>query len=89
VGKAVAFFTEGAELGNPGCQYKLGMLLGGEAARLWVRRAALAGLTDAQHQVGLWLLEAGERAAAEVWIRRAAEQGDPRARHTLREFGRG
>lgn len=61
--------------------------LGHEAARVaWMRRAAEAGLAEAQCHLAAELSQQGDDRGAAEWCRRAAERGLARAQHALGLF---
>ena len=87
--QAIAEWRPLAEKGNPDAQFNLGQAykLGRgvpadlRIAQSWYEKAAQAGHSEAQANLGLILYQSGRKAAAMPWIKRAAERGDPRAQY--------
>ena len=89
------WYRVGAEQGNAGAQYDLGVMnLQGEggpknytAAVQWFRKAAEQGHVDAQYNLGvMYMLGQGvsqDYAQAAQWFRKAAEQGNVNAQGRL------
>lgn len=69
---------------NIGQAYRLGRGVAQDeaAAMIWYERAARQGLTQAEANYGLLLLQK-DRAAALPWLVKASEKGDPRAQYVV------
>lgn len=69
---------------NIGQAYRLGRGVAQDetAAMLWYERAARQGLTQAEANYGLLLLQR-DRAAAMPWLAKASAKGDPRAQYVV------
>jgi TPR repeat protein len=83
--RAYILFKEAAAAGDMLAAYKVGCYLGGQfpgvvpldktEALDYKQRAAEAGYDRAQHDVGLMLLDRGDRPGAEHWLGLASHQG--------------
>jgi len=82
-----------AQHGNPHAQYFLASLYldftsptpDPAAAMVWLKRAATAGVAEAQYRLGMALLEE-DRLAALAWLQQAANASHPSANERLGEY---
>ncbi len=93
--KALTFFEEAAQKGEPVAQFNLASILShGEGvwadkkrAFFWYEKAANAGVPQAMHNVAVFLDEGQfvpiNKPLAAVWYRRAAELGVPKSQTNL------
>jgi TPR repeat protein len=88
-GAELAAIKSKAESGDLVAQYQLGKLYGWGVAgtnldedMIWIRKAAVQGLPEAQMDVG-WSFYKKDSAEALRWFRKAADQGYPEAQCTV------
>ena len=85
--KAAEWLLLAAELGKPRAQFLVGRMYmtgdglprGMDDAFYWLEKAANAGLTEAQYDLGLLYAQVGNRARAYFWFRLLATRGYPGA----------